>query len=141
MDSNIENSLDLFSHSQKIKYFATLFCCPRGTPLPCGSCSCPPEPWQSSASSGTSPAAQLCREGDTAARLPPLPGAAGAEHVDLSPVKWEGNHIRKKEVCHTLQKEEREIKWACDWDSLMLTQAGLPGANPVLKMSCINPDD
>lgn len=82
MGSNIENSLDLFSHSQKIKYFATLFCCPRGMPLPCGSCSCPREPWRSSASAGTRPAARLCGEGDTAARLPPLPGAAGAEHMD-----------------------------------------------------------
>lgn len=83
--------------------------------------------------------------GSAAGRRAPLPGCfpAGSwsEWMDLSPVKWEGNRIRKKELSHRLQKEESKIKQACDWDSLMLTQAGLPGANPVLKMSYINPDD
>lgn len=137
MENNIEYSLDLCLTVRKWS-FSTLFflvpgvpCCPEGAV------------WQNNIGTGASPAAQLRwrRAPLQAVSLPRLPSGSCSESVDLSPVKWEGNHTREKEFCHALQKEERNIKWACHWDSLVLTQAGLPGANPVLEMNYINPDD
>lgn len=51
----------------------------------------------------------------------------------------EDSKQKKRSLSHIAKKGEREVK--CDWDSLLLAQAGLPGANSVLKNTYINPDD
>lgn len=109
MDSNIENSLDLFSRSHKIKkVLGHSVLLSLGYPVALRELLLPTGAVAERCQRRDQPAARLCREEGTAARLPPLPAAAGAEHMDLSPVKWEGNHIRKKKSVTRCKKRKEK---------------------------------